>query len=180
LDSFRLNALIVFLKNSPVNKTLGQYYPRPAFALRSSRADCPYFSIWLKAFSIGSLEIPIKPPKGSSNSKIRRMAPETTKAINFERFETATEVELNLDHLLPLFGGLASDDWQRKQTYQYCNDQVTSDSVAWALLSGNLQIAGAVNHGCVSLGVSHKITRSEGMLRDRWQTERRNTPKIFE
>jgi hypothetical protein len=72
------------------------------------------------------------------------------------------ETELDLDHLLPLFGGLASDNWQWKQTYQYCNDRVTSDSAAWALLSGNLQIAGAVNHGCVSLGVSHKITRSEG------------------
>jgi len=82
--------------------------------------------------------------------------------INFERFKTAMETELNLDHLLPLFGGLASDNWQWKQTYQYCNDQVTSDSAAWALLSGNLQIAGAVNHGCVSLGVSHRITRSDG------------------
>src|SRR5207249_4035164 len=82
--------------------------------------------------------------------------------INFERFKMAMETELNLDHLLPLFGGLASDNWQWKQTYQYCNDQVTSDSAAWALLSGNLQIAGAVNHGCVSLGDSHKITRSDG------------------
>jgi hypothetical protein len=66
--------------------------------------------------------------------------------INFERFKTAMETELNLDQLLPLFGGLASDNWQWKQTYQYCNDHVTSDSAAWALLSGNLQIAGAVNH----------------------------------
>lgn len=82
--------------------------------------------------------------------------------INFERFKTALENELDLGHLLPLFGGTASDNWQWKQTYQYCNDQVTSDSVAWALLSGKLQIAWAVNHGCVSLGVSHKITRSDG------------------
>src|SRR5206468_1914715 len=40
--------------------------------------------------------------------------------INFERFKTAMETGLNLDHLLPLFGGLASDNWQWKQTYQYC------------------------------------------------------------
>lgn len=82
--------------------------------------------------------------------------------INFERFKTALETELDLDHLLPLLGGTAADNWQWKQTYQYCNDQVSSDSVAWALLSGKLQIAWAVNHGCVSMGVSHKITRSEG------------------
>ena len=82
--------------------------------------------------------------------------------INFERFKTALENELNLDRLLPLLGGTAADNWQWKQTYQYCNDQVSSDSVAWALLSGKLQIAWAVNHGCVSMGVSHKITRSEG------------------
>jgi hypothetical protein len=82
--------------------------------------------------------------------------------INFERFKTAMETELNLDRFLPVFGGMASDNWQWKQTYQYYNDQVTSDSAAWALLSGKLKIAGAVNHGCVSLGVSHKITRCEG------------------
>jgi len=29
--------------------------------------------------------------------------------INFERFKTALETELNLDHLLPLFGGLAME-----------------------------------------------------------------------
>jgi hypothetical protein len=36
--------------------------------------------------------------------------------INFERFNTAIETELNLDHLLPLVGGLASDNWQWKHT----------------------------------------------------------------
>ena len=38
--------------------------------------------------------------------------------INFERFKTALENELDLGHLLPLFGGTASDNWQWKQTYQ--------------------------------------------------------------
>jgi hypothetical protein len=52
------------IAHSGVNKTLGQYYDRTAFALRSSRADCPYCPIWLNALSIGSLEIPISPPKG--------------------------------------------------------------------------------------------------------------------
>jgi hypothetical protein len=36
--------------------------------------------------------------------------------------------------------------------------------VAWALLSGEAHIAWAVNHGCVSVGVEHKVTRSERNL----------------
>jgi len=33
--------------------------------------------------------------------------------------------------------------------------------VSWALLSGNARITWAVNHGCISTGVEHKITRCE-------------------
>src|SRR5207249_11399297 len=40
----------------------------------------PHFASWCKALSIGSLEIRIRPPKGWSNSKIRKMAPETARA----------------------------------------------------------------------------------------------------
>src|SRR5512132_1141340 len=51
-----------------------------------SELSCPlnsryaHFASWLKALSIGSLEIPISPPKGSSNSRIRKIAPETASA----------------------------------------------------------------------------------------------------
>jgi len=81
--------------------------------------------------------------------------------FNFDRFLNSLEGELNLDHLLPLFGGAAADNLQLKQTYQYHNDDVISDGVSWALLSGNARITWAVNHGCVSTGVEHKITRCE-------------------
>jgi len=81
--------------------------------------------------------------------------------FNFDRFLNGLEGELNLDHLLPLLGGAAGDNWQLKRTYQYCDDSVISDGVSWALLSGNARIAWAVNHGCVSTGVEHKITRCE-------------------
>ena len=40
----------------------------------------PHLASWCKALSIGSLEIRISPPKGWSNSKIRKMAPETARA----------------------------------------------------------------------------------------------------
>jgi hypothetical protein len=34
--------------------------------------------------------------------------------------------------------------------------------VAWALLSGETQIAWAVSHGCVPVGVEYQVTRSQG------------------
>ena len=82
--------------------------------------------------------------------------------VNFDRFLASFEGQLNLDHLLPLLGGTAGENWQMKHTYQYCNDEVISDGVAWALLSGQARITWAVNHGCISTGVEHRVTRSEG------------------
>jgi hypothetical protein len=81
--------------------------------------------------------------------------------VNFDRLLAGLEGQLKLDHLLPLMGGLAADNWALKRTYQYHNDQVVSDGAAWALLSGGAQIAWAVNHGCVPVGVEHKVTRCE-------------------
>ncbi len=82
--------------------------------------------------------------------------------VNFDRLAASLEGQLNLDHLLPLVGGTAGDNWEIKRTYQYHNDRIVSDGVAWALLSGGAQIAWAVNHGCVPVGIEHKVTRCEG------------------
>jgi hypothetical protein len=81
--------------------------------------------------------------------------------VNFDRLVSGLEGGLNLDHVLPLVGGTAADNWEGKRTYQYHDDRVVSDGVAWALLSGGAQIAWAVNHGCVPVGVEHKVTRCE-------------------
>ena len=82
--------------------------------------------------------------------------------VNFDRLLAGLEGGLNLDHLLPLVGGTAGDNWALTRTFQYWDDQVVSDGVAWALLSGGAQVAWAVNHGCVPVGVEHKVTRSQG------------------
>jgi hypothetical protein len=82
--------------------------------------------------------------------------------VNFDRLVAGLEGQLNLDHLLPLVGGTAGDNLEFKRTYQYANDQVVSDGVAWALLSGQARIAWAVNHSCVPVGIEHKVTRCEG------------------
>jgi hypothetical protein len=81
--------------------------------------------------------------------------------VNFDRLLAGLEGELGLDHLLPIVGGTAADNWEVKHTYQYNNDQVVSDGIAWALLSGQAHFAWAVNHGCVPVGVEYKVTRSK-------------------
>jgi hypothetical protein len=82
--------------------------------------------------------------------------------VNFDRFLAGLEDQLDLDSFLPLLGGASCDNLQMKRTYQYCNDEVVSDGAAWALLSGQARIVWAVNHGCISTGVEHKVTRSQG------------------
>jgi hypothetical protein len=83
-------------------------------------------------------------------------------AWNIDRLMAGLEGELNLDHLLPLVGGTAGDNWVGKRTYQYTDDHVVSDGVAWALLSSQARIAWVVNHSCVPVGVEHKVTCCEG------------------
>jgi hypothetical protein len=82
--------------------------------------------------------------------------------LNFDRLLDGLEGQLNLDRLLPLVGGTAGDNLTMKHTYQYCNDRVVSDGVAWALLSGQAQVAWAVNHSCVPIGVGYQVTRCKG------------------
>jgi hypothetical protein len=81
--------------------------------------------------------------------------------VNFDRLLAGLEGQLDLDRLLPLVGGTAGDNMEFAHTYQYHNDRAISDGVAWALLSGGAQIAWAVNHNCVPIGLEYKVTRSE-------------------
>jgi hypothetical protein len=82
--------------------------------------------------------------------------------FNFDRFLAGLEGELKLDRLLPIFGGTSADNWELKRTYQYCDDQITSDGVACALLSGSARVAWSVNHGCLPIGGERRVTRCDG------------------
>jgi hypothetical protein len=83
--------------------------------------------------------------------------------VNYDRLAAGLEGELDLDPPLPLLGGSAAQNWDESGTiHQYHDDRVVSDGVAWALLSGQVRIAWAVNHGCVPVGIEHTVTRSEG------------------
>jgi hypothetical protein len=84
--------------------------------------------------------------------------------FNFDPFLTAFEAGLKGDTPLPIFGGLASDNWESKMTYQYHDDEVFSGGLSCVLMSGKGDIAWGVNHGCVPLGSKRTITRSRGNI----------------
>jgi len=83
-------------------------------------------------------------------------------AVNFDHFVSGLEGYLSPDRFLPLWGGAAGDDFARRQTYQYYDDEVVSDGVAYALLTGKVQAAWAVSHGCIPIGNERKVTSCKG------------------
>ena len=83
-------------------------------------------------------------------------------AVNFDHFVSGLEGNLSPDRFLPLWGGAAGDNFARRQTYQYYDDEVVSDGVAYALLSGEAQTAWAISHGCIPIGNERKVTRCQG------------------
>jgi hypothetical protein len=86
------------------------------------------------------------------------------RALGFEHLLPGLEGELELDRLLPALGGSAGDNFTIEATKQYCNDQVVSNGLAWALLSGQAQVTWAASHGCVPLGLECEVTRCEGNI----------------
>jgi hypothetical protein len=49
-------------------------------------------------------------------------------------------------------------------TYQYCDDEVISGGVSYALLSGKAKAGWAISHGCIPIGGEREVTRSKGNL----------------
>ncbi len=83
-------------------------------------------------------------------------------ALNFDPFLATFEKSLQREKPLPIFGGLAADNWASNKTYQYHNDDVFSDGMSFVLMSGQGDIAWGINHGCVPVGTKRTITRSKG------------------
>jgi hypothetical protein len=110
----------------------------------------------------GAIAEAIQPELGSDTMALFLFPDGIT--VNFDQLLTGLEGQLKAERLLPLVGGTAGDNMKGERTYQYYDDQVVSDGVAWALLSGKSRIAWAVNHGCVPVGVEYKVTRSEGNI----------------
>jgi hypothetical protein len=84
--------------------------------------------------------------------------------INFDSFQRGVGETISKGVNLPMFGGVSADNGAFRQTYQYCDDRVASDSVVWAMLRGKTSILSCVNHGCVPIGGKRTVTRAKGSV----------------
>ena len=85
------------------------------------------------------------------------------RAENFDHFFAGLEENLPSDQFLPLWGGGAGNDLNLgKPTYQYCDDEVITDGVSYALLSGEAHTAWAISHSVIPIGGERIVTRSQG------------------
>ena len=82
--------------------------------------------------------------------------------VNFDDFFAGLEGNLPSDRFLPIWGGGAGDNLALVQTYQYCDDEIVSDGVAYALLSGMARPVSVIGIGYVPIGGERMVTRSQG------------------
>jgi hypothetical protein len=82
---------------------------------------------------------------------------------NLDDFFVGLEEKLPSDRFLPLWGGGAGTSiLGLEPTYQYCNDEIVSDGVSYALLSGKAQAGWAMSHSLIPIGSERIVTRSQG------------------
>src|SRR5829696_2156257 len=81
---------------------------------------------------------------------------------NVDHFLAGLEGNLPGEQFLPIWGGCPIGDFSLVQCYQYCDDEVVSDGVAYALLSGEAQPAWAIGLSYVPIGGERTVTRSKG------------------
>jgi hypothetical protein len=80
-----------------------------------------------------------------------------------EPFFVGLEEDLPGERFLPLWGGGAGNNFNLDEpTYQYCDDEVISGGVSYALLSGNARASWAISHALVPIGSARTVTRSQG------------------
>src|SRR5918992_625166 len=83
--------------------------------------------------------------------------------LTLENFFAGLEENLSTLQFLPLWGGGAGNNLDTVgPTYQYCDDEVISGGISYALLSGKAQAGWAISHGLVPIGGERIVTRSEG------------------
>jgi hypothetical protein len=80
-----------------------------------------------------------------------------------EPFFVGLEEDLPGERFLPLWGGGAGNNFNLDEpTYQYCDDEVISGGVSYALLSGNARASRAISHALVPIGSARTVTRCQG------------------
>jgi hypothetical protein len=84
---------------------------------------------------------------------------------NLDNFFAGLEGNLPSERFLPLWGGGANNTITLEEpTYQYCDDEVISDGVSYALLSGKAQASWAMSHSLIPIGGERTVTRSQGNI----------------
>ena len=84
-------------------------------------------------------------------------------SLSLEHFFAGLEGTLSSERFLPMWGGGAGNNYVfGEPTYQYCDDEVVSDGVSYALLSGRARASWALSHSLIPIGGERKVTRSKG------------------
>src|SRR5215217_8262410 len=82
-----------------------------------------------------------------------------------DNFFAGLEGNLPSERFLPMWGGGANANFNMAPpTYQYCDDEVITDGVSCALLSGKARAGWAVSHACIPIGGERIVTRSKGNI----------------
>jgi hypothetical protein len=82
---------------------------------------------------------------------------------SLDNFFAGLEENLPSERSLPLWGGGSNNNFNMASpTYQYCDDEVITDGVSYALLSGEAQAGWALSHGLMPIGSERIVTRSQG------------------
>jgi hypothetical protein len=83
-----------------------------------------------------------------------------------DNFFVGLEENLPRERFLPMWGGGADASLNSfaSPTYQYCDDEVITNGVSYALLSGKAQAGWAISHGCIPIGGERMVTRGQGNI----------------
>src|ERR687890_1188110 len=83
--------------------------------------------------------------------------------LTLYNFFAGLEGNLPSERFFPMWGGGAGNNFSvETPTYQYCDDEVVSNGVSYALLSGKARATWAISHGLIPLGGARTVTRSQG------------------
>jgi hypothetical protein len=83
-----------------------------------------------------------------------------------DNFFAGLEGNLPSERFLPMWGGGANTNFDNMAlpSYQYCDDEVITDGVSYALLSGKARAGWAISHACIPIGGERIVTRSKGNI----------------
>jgi hypothetical protein len=126
---------------------------------------------WINGFTTGLEADPRAVGQRVAKDLLPYVSPDTIGLFAFPdgliddlgNFFAGLEGNLPSERFLPLWGGGAGNNFNLGEpTYQYCDDEVISDGVSYALLSGKVRASWAISHGMVPIGDERIVTRCQG------------------